>query len=91
MNPQHHLNDQSEYAKLAYVPLGLLVLAALMRADVATAGPSMTALALDLLALALAALVGWLGGEFMLAHHVPVERRRTRRHHPRSHFTHKTV
>ena len=91
LNTRHCPNDQAEYAKLAYVPLGLLVLAALMRTDVAAAGPSMTALALDLLALAQAALVGWLGSGFMLAHPMPIGRRRSRRHPPRRHLTHKTI
>jgi|GEM_PF-1637168 len=77
-----HQPDRSDYAKLAHAPLVLLVLIAFMRASVGIATPSASLLAVDLLALAMGALVAWLGGEFMLSREAPAERRRTRRQRP---------
>jgi hypothetical protein len=86
--PSH---DRSDYARLAYVPLGLFVLTAFMRASVAGDGPSPPLLAVDLLALAMGALVCWLGGEFRAPREAPVVRRRDRRERHRAQLTHKAV
>ncbi|MBK6536082.1 MAG: hypothetical protein IPN17_38395 [Deltaproteobacteria bacterium] len=86
-----HPPDRSDYAKLAHAPLVLLVLIAFMRASVGSATPSLSVVAVDLLALAMGALVAWLGGEFVLSREAPAERRRTRRLRPQGHFRHKTV
>ena len=60
-------------------------------ASVGSATPSLSVVAVDLLALAMGALVAWLGGEFVLSREAPAERRRTRRLRPQGHFRHKTV
>ncbi len=83
--------DRSDYARLAYVPLGLFVLTAFMRASLTGDGPPASRLAVDLLALAMGALLCWLGGEFAAPREAPVARRRHRRERPRAQLTHKTV
>lgn len=86
--------DQSVYARLAYVPLGLFVLTWFMRAGMVADGPSASLLSVDLLALAMAALVCWLGGEFGTPREAPIARRRDRRERRERHraqLTHKTV
>lgn len=92
MNTPSH--DQSVYARLAYVPLGLFVLTLFMRASVVADGPSASLLSVDLLSLAMAALVCWLGGEFGAPREAPIARRRDRRDRRQRHraqLTHKTV
>lgn len=86
-----HPPDRSDYARLAHAPLVLLVLTAFMRASVAGDGPSLSVVAVDLLAFAMGVLLAWLGGEFVLSREAPAERRRTRRLRPQGHFRHKTV
>lgn len=89
MNTPSH--DRSDYARLAHAPLVLLVLIALLRASVSHAAPSASLLAVDLLALAMGALVCWLGGGFGAPREAPVVRRRDRRQRHRAQLTHKTV
>jgi hypothetical protein len=84
-------SDRSDYARLAYVPLGLFVLTAFMRASVAGDGPSSSLLSVDLLALAMGALLCWLGGEFGAPREAPIARRRLPRERHRAQFAHKTV
>lgn len=94
MNPvytQRHRPGRPEYAMLAYIPLGLLVLAALLRSSVAASGPSASVLAVDLLGLAMGALVGWLGGEFAVPQEVPAERHSARRPPSTAQLTHETA
>jgi hypothetical protein len=89
VNSQQSLARRSAFTMLAYVPLGLLALTAVMRSRVVSEGPSSSVLALDLLGLAMGALVGWLGGEFMAAPEVAAEPHPAPR--PRSRFTRKAV
>lgn len=62
MNTHESPTAQSRFPKLVYAPLGLLIVALAMRG---VASP-VAAVAVDLLALGLTALAGWLGGEFVL-------------------------
>lgn len=91
MNVQHRLSERFDYAKLASAPIGLLVVFALMRSEAAASGPSLSTLAIDLMGLAMVALVGWLGGEFVIARGHYAERRRARRARPRHRLAHKAV
>lgn len=91
MSTHQSLSSHSRFAMLAFVPVGLLVLTMAMREGALAAGDGLSSmLPIDLLALAMGALLGWLGGEFAPRHDVPVahrsERRRIRRH-----LTHTTV
>ncbi len=61
MNTHDNPTDLCRFPKLLYAPLGLIIVALAMRG---VASP-LTVVAVDLLALGLGALAGWLGGEFV--------------------------
>lgn len=87
MNTHRPTVDRSDFAKLAYAPLGLLLCASALGHGVA-AEPRLAA---HLLALAMGLLLGWLGGEFEGLRGVVVERRRERRLRARASLTHEAA
>ncbi|MDB4931888.1 MAG: hypothetical protein JWM10_4372 [Myxococcaceae bacterium] len=83
MNSTPPTIDRPAYAKLAFAPLGLLLCVAPLHAAATASGPSSTALAVDLLALAVGALLGWLGGDLTPPREAPMGRPRPRLRWPR--------
>lgn len=75
MNTHDNPTALCRFPKLLYAPLGLLIVALAMRG---VASP-LAVVAVDLLALSLAALAGWLGGEFVASEGEPTEHRARRR------------
>lgn len=90
MNPTLSLVGRTGYAKLTSAPLGLLLAVGTLHEVAAAAGPSASVVAVDLLALALGGLVGWLGGELAATRHAPAARR-ARRPRTRSGISHRAL
>jgi hypothetical protein len=78
VNSTPHPIDRPAFAKLAFAPLGLLLCVAPLHAAATASGLGASALAVDLLALAVGALLGWLGGDLTPADEAPVGRPRLR-------------
>jgi hypothetical protein len=68
------LLDRPAFAQLAFAPLGLLLCAAPLHAAATAAGPSVSALAVDLLAIGVSALLAWLGGDLTTSGESPIGR-----------------